>query len=157
MRSKKKPILKSFYMKTFRIKTHRASLTYSEPHFFILNKGLNSGKPLKESCPNCFVYTTTDEIHRDFMFWLCFALWKSKSFHYYLKGSVIPFITLGDVKTHLEKSESIASNNFERLNQSIQALKSLELNEQKLNLTLKLIDTAKKAIFQQLMYKSDAF
>jgi|GEM_PF-6773100 len=38
MRSKKKPILKSFYMKTFRIKTHRASLTYSEPHFFILNR-----------------------------------------------------------------------------------------------------------------------
>jgi hypothetical protein len=70
---------------------------------------------------------------------------------------VIPFITIGDVKTHLEKSESIASNNFERLNQSIQALKSLELNEQKLKLTLKLIDTAKKAIFQQLMYKSDAF
>lgn len=123
-------------MKTFRIKTHRASLTYSEPHFFILNKGLNSGKPLKEPCPNCFVCTTTDETHRDFMFWLCFGLWKSKSFHYYLKGSVILFITIGELKTHLQKSESIASSNFERFNQSIQALKSLELNEQKLKLTL---------------------
>ncbi len=25
-------------MKMFRIKTHRVSLTYSEPHFFILNR-----------------------------------------------------------------------------------------------------------------------
>lgn len=49
-------------MKTFRIKTHRASLTYSEPHFFILNKGLNSGKPLNNPCPNCFVCITTDEV-----------------------------------------------------------------------------------------------
>ncbi len=89
------------------------------------------------------------------MFWLCFGLWKTKSFHYYLKGSVIPFITIGELKTHLQKSESIASRNFERFNQSIQALKSLELNEQKLKLTLKLIDTAKKAIFQQLMNKSN--
>jgi hypothetical protein len=85
------------------------------------------------------------------------ALQPTKSTGILLKGSVIPFITIGELKTHLQKSESIASNNFERFGKSIQALKSLELNEQKLKLTLKLIDTAKKAIFQQLRYKSDAF
>lgn len=68
------------------------------------------------------------------------------------KGSLITFI--GDVKTHLKKSESIASNNFERFNKSIQALKSLELNEQKLKLTLKMMDIAKKAFFQNLISNS---
>lgn len=141
-------------MKTLRIKTHRPPLTYSEPHFFILNKGLNSGKPLKDPCPNCFVCITPTESHKDYMYWLCFGLWKSKSFHYFLKGSVIPFITIGDVKTHLEKSESIASNNFERFNKSIQALKGLEINEQKLKLTLKMMDIAKIAFFQNLISNS---
>lgn len=140
-------------METFRIKTHRPSLTYSEPHFFILNKGLNSGKPLNNPCPNCFVCITTDEVHKDFMYWLCFGLWKSNSFKYYLKGSVIPFITIGDVKTHLRNSESIASNNPEEFTQTIQALKALETNALNLKKTLNMIEIAKQTIFHKLMKK----
>tara|TARA_R110002033_G_scaffold169881_1_gene211143 strand:+ start:1633 stop:2079 length:447 start_codon:yes stop_codon:yes gene_type:complete len=143
-------------MKTFRIKTHRLNQDYSEPHFFILNKGLNSGKPLNEPCPNCFVCITTNETDKDFMYWLCFGLWKSKSFHYYLKGSVIPFITIGDIKTHIRDTECIASKHPQLFHQSIHHLKLLEVNEEKLKLSLKMIDTAKKAIFYKLMNKTGA-
>ena len=31
-------------MSTLQIKTHQTGRTYSKPHFFILNKGLNYGK-----------------------------------------------------------------------------------------------------------------
>ena len=144
------------YMKTFRIKTHRLNQNYSEPHFFILNKGLNSGKPLNEPCPNCFVCITTDDTDKDFMYWLCFGLWKSKSFHYYLKGSVIPFITIGDMKKHLRDNECIASKHPQLFHQSIHHLKLLEVNEEKLKLLLKMIDTAKRAIFYKLMNKTGA-
>ena len=48
-------------MSTFEIKTHQIGRTYSNPHFFILNKGLNSGKPLTLPCPNCFVIISKNE------------------------------------------------------------------------------------------------
>lgn len=156
VRSEASKYLMAHCMKTFRIKTHRLNLNYSEPHFFILNKGLNSGKPLNEPCPNCFVCITTNETDKDFMYWLCFGLWKSKSFHYYLKGSVIPFITIGDIKKHLRDSENIASKHPQLFHQLIHHLKLLEVNEEKLKLSLKMIDTAKKAIFYKLMNKTGA-
>lgn len=43
-------------MKTFVVKTYKAGTEFEKPHFYILNKGLNSGKPLIEPCPNCYVY-----------------------------------------------------------------------------------------------------
>ena len=35
-------------MQNFIIKTHQKDTIYSKPHLFLLNKGLNSGKPQKE-------------------------------------------------------------------------------------------------------------
>ena len=156
LRSVASKYLMAYYMKTFRIKTHRLNQNYSEPHFFILNKGLNSGKPLNQPCPNCFVCITANETDKDFMYWLCFGLWKSKSFHFYLKGSVIPFITIGDMKKHLRDSECIASNHPQLFHQSIHNLKLLKVNEEKLKILLKMIETAKKAIFYKLMNKTGA-
>lgn len=156
MRSEASKILMAHYMKTFRIKTHRLNQNYSEPHFFILNKGLNSGKPLNEPCPNCFVCITTNEIDKDFMYWLCFGLWKSKSFHYYLKGSVIPFITIGELKNLLYDTEYVTKENLQLFNQSINHLKMLELNEERLKISLKMIDTAKQAILNRLLNKIKA-
>ena len=37
------------------IKTHRVGTIYTKPHLFILNKGMNSGKPQKEPFTNSFV------------------------------------------------------------------------------------------------------
>lgn len=48
-------------MKPFKIKTHRTGETYQSPHFFILNKGNNAGKP--NICPftNSFVVFANSE------------------------------------------------------------------------------------------------
>lgn len=51
VRSAASIILMACYMKTLLLKTHRPTTTYTKPHFFILNKGLNSGKPLKAPLP----------------------------------------------------------------------------------------------------------
>jgi len=48
-------IFKQVVMSNFKMITYRQEGVYKGPHFFILNKGLNSGKPLKKPCPNCFV------------------------------------------------------------------------------------------------------
>jgi hypothetical protein len=46
---------KSNAMTNFIIKTHRKDTIYTKPHLFILNKGMNSGKPQKEQFANSFV------------------------------------------------------------------------------------------------------
>jgi hypothetical protein len=90
-------------MRTVQLKTFNKNFNYEGHFFFILNKGMNSGKPMKSSCPNCFVCIAGSEEEKEQLYWLCFALWYSKAFHYYLKGSVIQFITIDDIKECLIK------------------------------------------------------
>ncbi|AEL28023.1 DUF6943 family protein [Cyclobacterium marinum] len=156
VRSAASIILMACYMKSFRLKTHRLGTTYNKPHFFILNKGLNSGKPLCTPCPNCFVCLLENEADREFLYWLCFGLWRSKSFHFYLKGSVIPFITIDEIRKVIRESEVKASTKEKAFEKSIQALKLLDVNEQKIKLTLKMIDTARQSIFHNLMKETGA-
>tara|TARA_R110002124_G_scaffold156333_3_gene323505 strand:- start:113 stop:577 length:465 start_codon:yes stop_codon:yes gene_type:complete len=90
-------------MSTFELKTHKTGRTYSNPHFFILNKGLNSGKPLINPCPNCFVVTTSTEEEKNTLFHLSMMLQIGGFYAYYLKGSVIPFISINDCRNTLKK------------------------------------------------------
>lgn len=76
----------------FSIKTHRPGIVYSGVHFFVLNKGLNSGKPLDEPCPNCYVVECHSEEQKESLYWICFALWQSHRFRQHLIGSVILYI-----------------------------------------------------------------
>ena len=99
-------------MSTFELKTHRTGKTYSKPHFFILNKGLNSGKPLSNPCPNCFVVETATEKEKNTLFHLSMMLQIGGFYAYYLKGSVIPFISIDDCRKTL-KSSLKSSNNID--------------------------------------------
>ncbi|KAB1068996.1 hypothetical protein F6U93_04375 [Tamlana haliotis] len=91
-------------MSSFEIKTHQIGRTYSNPHFFILNKGQNSGKPLEQPCPNCFVIITTSEEVKNNLYHLTMMLQLGQYFSYCLKGSVIPFITKNDCSKIINKA-----------------------------------------------------
>ncbi|MEN7547369.1 hypothetical protein AAG747_05595 [Rapidithrix thailandica] len=138
-------------MKTFQLKTYRPKTSYAQARFFILSKGMNSGKPLKEPCPNCFVCLTPTEKDREYWYWLCLGLWHGRVFHYYLRGSVIPFITLGELKECLQENERRIRCQNPTLEKYIQALKLLEVQEQKAKGTLEMIDTARQALFYKMM------
>jgi hypothetical protein len=79
-------------MSTFIVKSSTAKTENGKPHFFVLCKGLNSGKPLQVPCPNCFIIQTESEEFKETLYWITFALWRTKAFHPYLRGSVIPFL-----------------------------------------------------------------
>jgi len=79
-------------MFSFQLKSFRSEHQITQPHFFILCKGLNSGKPLSEPCPNCFVCICQSEQEKENLYWILFALWQSRRFHQVLCGSVIPFV-----------------------------------------------------------------
>jgi hypothetical protein len=140
-------------MLNFKLITHNQMATYTEPHFFILCKGNNSGKPLSEPCPNCFALVTKSDEDRQFLYSLCFGLWKAKSFHIWLKGSVIPFITIGDCKKAIVEGIGLANENLPGFRKSIKALELLEIQEKKYLDTLKLINDAKRAIFYRYIRK----
>lgn len=88
-------------MFSFKLKTHKLNTTYSEPHFFILNKGNHSGKPMNDPCPNCFVCICSSEEEKEMLYWLVMGLCQGRVFEQYLCGSVIPFVRINDVKKTL--------------------------------------------------------
>lgn len=133
-------------MSTFQIKTHQPGRTYSKPHFFILNKGLNSGKPLEKPCPNCFVISTNSEANRESLYYLCLSLKVGQFFAYYLKGSVIPFIGISDAK----KVINTALQNYEaqQWQMKVEKLKKITAFEENLQQQLSIISKLKIALLR---------
>jgi hypothetical protein len=138
-------------MFTFSIQCFNQSnqISIAQPHFFILCKGLNSGKPLEKPCPNCFVITVKNDEEKQFLFWLCWGLWQSKKFHQLLTGSVIPFIRLHEFKPFIKEQATKAFEEKEQYNKNVKALQQLEALEKNYKQNLLLIMDAKRAIFQR--------
>jgi hypothetical protein len=138
-------------MCTFILKSYSQKQEIRKPHFFILNKGNNSGKPLVSPCPNCFAIQFQNETEKEQVYWLLYSLWQSKAFYPYLRGSVIPFVVLRDVKSclldGLDKMEAKPAQ-FEK---AVAALRGLEEMESKFKQNLKLIRDAKRMLFYRYM------
>lgn len=140
-------------MQTLNIKSHRSGSTYQQPHFFILNKGNNSGKPLTAPCPNCFVIQFNNEDEKEQVYWLLFGLWRSKAFHQFLRGSVIPFVNLKDVKDCIRAGYQKATETPEQFKKSVATLRSLEQMEAQYKQNLQLIAEAKQMVFYRYILK----
>ena len=134
-------------MSIFSIKSHRPGVVYSMPHFFILNKGNNSGKPLAVPCPNCFVIHFQSEKMKEQIYWLSYSLWQSKAFYPFLRGSVIPFVVLRDVKSCLLDGLNKVDENPAQFEKAVAVLRSLEAMEKNYKQNLLLISNAKRMLF----------
>ncbi|MDO6803004.1 hypothetical protein Q4595_11145 [Wenyingzhuangia sp. 1_MG-2023] len=131
-------------MLNFEIKTYRSGQTISQPHFFILNKGLNSGKPLPRSCPNCFIITTTSEEAKNKLFSLSMMLQIGGYYTYHLRGSVIPFINIKDCSNTLKKGITATLE----VDKHIQIVEVLQKEQTRLSENLEKIKQMKKAYIQ---------
>lgn len=140
-------------MQSLNIKSHRSGSTYQQPHFFILNKGNNSGKPLTAPCPNCFVIQFDNEDEKEQVYWLLFGLWRSKAFYSFLRGSVIPFVILRDVKDCIRAGYQKATETPEQFKKSVATLRSLEQMEAQYKQNLQLIAEAKQMVFYRYILK----
>jgi hypothetical protein len=139
------------FMSTFSIKSHRSGVVYSMPHFFILNKGNNSGKPLLAPCPNCFVIQFQCEEEKEKIYWLSYSLWQSRAFYPFLRGSVIPFVILRDVKSCLLDGLDKANGNPAQFEKAVTALRSLEVMERNYKQNLLLISKARCMLFYKYL------
>ncbi len=128
-------------MCTFILKSYNPNVEISKPHFFILNKGNNSGKPLISPCTNCFSIQFNCNQDKEQVFWLLFCLWQANAFYPFLRGSVIPFIILRDMKkciqSGLDKSDRHPEQ-FLKMVATFQSINQLENQlRQKLNTMIK--------------------
>ncbi|MGG5487099.1 DUF6943 family protein [Gaetbulibacter sp. PBL-D1] len=119
-------------MSTFELKTHQIGRTYTQPHFFILNKGLNSGKPLTNPCPNCFVILIKTESDKNTLFHLSMMLQIGGFYAYYLKGSVIPFISIDDCRKTLKSGLKSSKNITNQMQKHIKAVEVISMKEKEL-------------------------
>ncbi len=128
------------------IKTYRHGTIYNKPHFFILNKGMNSGKPLTAPCANCFVVLAETEAQKINLFWLVYGLWKAKAFHYYLKGSVIPFVSIKEISGFIINKWDKVLNAPSDFNKIVNNLRVLDDQEKQYKQALQLINQYRAAL-----------
>ncbi|WP_143332924.1 DUF6943 family protein [Chryseobacterium sp. VAUSW3] len=68
-------------MLTNKVRTYSVHRPAPETAVFILNRGHNAGKPLREPCPNCFIIYCGNQEELETAYWTCYALWKNGFFH----------------------------------------------------------------------------
>ncbi|CAD0001002.1 DUF6943 family protein [Flavobacterium salmonis] len=140
-------------MLKFIIKTHRKGTIYKKPHIYILNKGLNSGKPSNEPFTNSFVVIFQNEKNCESIYFVAYSLWKTKFWHPFLVGSVIPFLRLPDFKKEFNSKTDLMITEHEEHLKNIAALKLLEQKEKQFNENINLINDLRRVILYRFCRK----
>jgi hypothetical protein len=140
-------------MLNFIIKTHRVGTIYTKPHLFVLNKGMNSGKPQKESFTNSFVIIFQNEEDCESVFFIAYSLWQTKFWHPFLVGSVIPFLRLPDFKNEFIPKASLMMAEHEEHKKNVAALKLLEQKEKQFHENINLINDMRRVILYRYCSK----
>ncbi|WPR73078.1 hypothetical protein SLW70_08155 [Flavobacterium sp. NG2] len=133
-------------MSNFIIKTHQKGTVYIGSQIFILNKGLNSGKPQKEPFTNSYVILFQNEEDIETIYWLAYSLWKSSFWKPLLVGSVIPFLRIHDFKNTFSSKINLTLQEHEQHLKQVQALRLLEQKENHLKQNIAMINTMRTAI-----------
>jgi hypothetical protein len=133
-------------MPNFIIKTHQKNAVYRANQIFILNKGMNSGKPHKEPFTNSFVILFQNEEDTETVYWLAYSLWKGRFSHQSLVGSVIPFLRIDDFKKDFNSKVNEMLQEHELHKKQIQALRKLEQKEDQIQQHIVLINEMRRVI-----------
>ena len=140
-------------MLNFIIKTHQKDTVYKGNQIFILNKGMNSGKPQKEPFTNSFVIMFPDEKDAETVYWLAYSLWMSNFWHPFLIGSVIPFLRIQDFKKDFDSKVNEMMQDYELHLKQVQALRLLLEKEDQLKQKSFLINEMRRAILSRFCIK----
>lgn len=106
--------------------------------FYIQSHGHHAGRPLKEPIPNSWELDT--EIKNAFE--ICFMVYNSKILSNYLRGSVIPFLSLHEYKKIMK---TIFDNPVQKEDTTLKKLNSLQLLDKAIQ-----EQEAKHSLYKQL-------
>lgn len=119
--------------------------------FFILNKGLNAGKPLLQPCPNCWVIMLQSEEDWLRAYTLQTVLWHSGACRFHLLGSVIPYLRIGDMQRLLQNG--FATINFDLLREGSCTLAQVLEIERLLLQNFKASQRMRRVLYARLVEK----
>ncbi len=131
-----------------KLKTFREGDMIPAHSFFILNKGLNSGRPSLTPNVNCFICSAENENHHNRYYWLSYALWATGKFRQCLMGSVIPFIRIDDTVQLLDIADCAAQNQGQQFIQGVEILYELQDISKKAVLWVRDIQVAKMKVLK---------
>lgn len=94
--------------------------------FYILSKGNNAGQPQFLPWVNSFSVHCKTKEELDFYFWLSYSLWQTGRFKPYLRGSVIPFLSVSDLRQVLSQVAETVFPHWQSLQNVIEALNKLK-------------------------------
>lgn len=135
-----------------KIKIHQQGKNYNnQHHFFILNKGLNTGMPLRHHCPNCFVFFADDKEEREFYFHIFQGLWELKLFRKHLIGSVIEYIRKDDIADVVEEAVNSVNSGNRQFTDVVDTLFQIEFAKAEIEKKLSLLMELRKAIFHRYL------
>jgi hypothetical protein len=126
------------------IKAHKTGVLYGNPHYFVLNKGLNSGKPQKEPFANSFVIIFQNELDCENHFYVAYSLWISKFWRQFLVGNAILFLRLEYFKIEFPIQAERIMQEFAEYEKKVAAIKLAKLREEQYHKNIALINEAKK-------------
>lgn len=109
------------------IKTHNGAekeLNDNETVFYIQSRGNNSGRPLKKAIPNCWEVRTERSIDFEIMY----IIFESKILLPFLRGSVIPFLSLEEYKKIVHPILKNAINDNRIINEHYLQIRKIEQN-----------------------------
>ena len=121
--------------------------------FFVLCKGNNAGKPSLTPWPNSFVVICANKEYVDFYFWLVYALFQAGKFKIQLRGSVIPFININDVRDLLWEVAPALNNDWSKLRDLIATLDKLSKLKSSLEAQVKASENLQKALLNNFFSK----
>jgi len=134
-----------------KIKTHKVGATYNQPHFFILNKGYNCGKPCAQYWANCFVFLADDQDDMEYHYHIFMGLWELQFFRPVLIGSVVDYIRLGDLIDVAEEtlhSVNQGDRSFASIKNTLQQIEDVRNH---LQAQLRLLVKLRKSIFHKYL------
>ncbi len=132
------------------LKTYRPESTIQPNTFFIQSRGLHSGRPLRKPIANCFSIKLSNEQEYDQYYGLVSALYYNKSFAYYILGTAVPFIRIGDVYKVIQQGLERMNVQPEQFEQTLHAVSSIDRNLENLQQQINLLKQLKSAHLRKL-------
>jgi hypothetical protein len=120
-----------------------------ETVFYIQSKGNNSGRPLKKPIPNCWEVRTLRSVDFEIMY----IIFESKILEPFLRGSVIPFLSLRDYKNIIAPIMDNAIQDNKIINEHYLQIRKIEENISHQDKIKALLLQMKKAISNEVYKK----
>jgi hypothetical protein len=128
------------------VKTHREGVIYKGPHFFVLNKGKNTGRLLNFPCANCWVIQCQTQEIKERLEIIVDAMHVTGRVRPSLIGSVIPFVHIAEFRKLLNVYSQVIgfeekfTTRMEEIRRAKMLLERYQQERARLNLQLLLLN-----------------